>query len=57
VNQVYAFVWYNLASQQGDKAASERLALLTGTMTAADLQKAQLALSRWNAKVYASAGQ
>lgn len=57
VNQVYAFIWYNLASQQGDKVAAERLALLTGTMTPADLEKAQHTLSRQNARIYADAGQ
>jgi uncharacterized protein len=57
VNQVYAFIWYNLASQQGDKVAAERLAMLTGTMAPADLQKAQLTLSRWNTIIYPDAEQ
>jgi len=52
VNQVYAFVWYNLASQQGDRLAGDRLARLTGAMSDADLQKARAALSKWNAKIY-----
>ena len=57
VNHVYAFIWYNLASQQGDKLAGDRLAKLTGNMSSADLQKARLTLSKWDARIYADEQQ
>jgi uncharacterized protein len=56
-NPVYAFIWYNLASQQGDKLAGDRLVKLTGNMSSADLEKARLTLNKWDARIYADEQQ
>lgn len=51
-NPVKAFVWYDLAQQQGESASEKPLELLMAKLTAEQLQKAQLAVSRWRAKLH-----
>jgi TPR repeat protein len=51
VNLVNSYVWYSVASEQGDTPSENFLSTLKTKMTASQIQQAEAVTAQWNTKI------